>query len=62
MNLLITQSSSPGEVVIDPFMGSGSTGVAALRRGRRFAGCDSSEKGIEITRERLEECAQQNTE
>lgn len=44
MNLLITQSSSHGEVVIDPFLGSGSTGVAAVRNGRCFAGCDSTNK------------------
>ena len=38
--VLIGQSSQPGEVVADPFMGSGSVGVAALRLGRRFLGND----------------------
>lgn len=57
--VFITQSSSPGEVVIDPFMGSGSTGVAALRSERCFAGCDSSEKALETTKERLKECEEQ---
>lgn len=38
--ILIEQSSSPGEVVLDPFMGSASVGEAALRAGRRFIGGD----------------------
>ena len=49
VNLLIT----PGEVVVDPFMGSGSTGVAALRNGRLFAGCDIDQKAIGVATERL---------
>lgn len=40
--VLITQSSSPGDIVIDPFSGSGSVGEAALDLGRRFAGSDVS--------------------
>lgn len=38
--ILIEQSSSPGELVVDPFLGSGAVGKAALLTGRRFAGCD----------------------
>lgn len=44
LEILVRQSSAPGELVIDPFMGSGSTGVAALRHGRRFAGTDINER------------------
>lgn len=51
--ILITQSSSVGEVVADPFMGSGSTGVAALRSGRAFAGNDTSATAIDLARQRL---------
>jgi site-specific DNA-methyltransferase (adenine-specific) len=40
LSTLITQSSEPGDLVIDPFFGSGATGVAALELGRRFAGAD----------------------
>jgi site-specific DNA-methyltransferase (adenine-specific) len=51
--VLIRQSSAPGEIVGDPFMGSGSVGVAAVRLGRRFRGNDLSAKAIEVTRARL---------
>lgn len=50
---LITQSSTPGQLVIDPFMGSGSTGVAAVRNGRDFAGNDLSPDSIALARPRL---------
>ncbi|MFT3694408.1 MAG: site-specific DNA-methyltransferase [Kofleriaceae bacterium] len=50
---LITQSTEPGQLVIDPFMGSGSVGVAAISRGRDFMGNDLCEEAVEITRSRL---------
>lgn len=51
--VLINQSSSPGELVIDPFMGSGSVGVAALRLQRRFVGTDVSDNALQVAFERL---------
>ena len=51
--VLIEQSSSPGEIVIDPFMGTASAGVAAALGGRAFAGADISDKAITIAEERL---------
>jgi DNA modification methylase len=53
--VLITQSSEPGALVIDPFMGSGSTGVAAVRQRRNFAGNDLCAEAIDIARARLVE-------
>ena len=53
--VLITQSSEPGETVADPFMGSGSVGIAAVRNGRSFIGNDLCLEAVEITRERLVE-------
>ena len=44
--LLIRQSSQRGEVVCDPFMGSGTTAVAAGRYERSFIGCDLSDKAV----------------
>lgn len=51
--VLITQSTVPGELVADPFMGSGSVGVAALHAGRRFAGTDLNPEAARLTVERL---------
>lgn len=51
--VLIRQSSSVGDLVADPFMGSASTGVAALRLGRRFAGNDLSNSALDVATERL---------
>ena len=51
--VLVAQSTAPGELVIEPFMGSGSVGVAAANLGRRFAGSDLSADAVELTRTRL---------
>ena len=51
--VIIGQSSQPGEVVADPFMGSGSVGVAALRLGRRFIGTDLNPEAVQLTGQRL---------
>lgn len=51
---LILQSSEPGELVCDPFMGSGSVGEAALKHGRRFVGCDVATAAHDKARPRLE--------
>jgi site-specific DNA-methyltransferase (adenine-specific) len=51
--ILIRQSSAPGELVVDPFMGSGSVGVAATRLNRRFLGNDLSEAALAHARGRL---------
>lgn len=45
--------SRPGDVVLDPFTGAGTTGVAALRMGRRFVGIELSPAYVEIARRRL---------
>lgn len=47
----------PGGTVLDPFAGSGSTGVAALRAGRSFVGIELSEHYAAISHERLTEAA-----
>jgi len=53
LKVLVQQSSAPGEVVCDPFMGSGSTGEAALVLGRHFIGGDTSERAVELAQGRL---------
>jgi site-specific DNA-methyltransferase (adenine-specific) len=51
--VLVQQSSSVGDLVVDPFMGSASVGVAALNLGRRFWGNDVSDAAQVLARERL---------
>ena len=51
--VLVTQSSEAGELVVDPFCGSGSVGVAAARHRRNFAGNDLCVEAVDITRARL---------
>jgi site-specific DNA-methyltransferase (adenine-specific) len=51
--VLIGQSSQPGDVVADPFMGSGSVGVAAARLGRRFLGNDLNHEAVRLAEQRL---------
>ena len=50
---LISQSTEAGQLVIDPFMGSGSVGFAAISRGRNFMGNDLCKEAVDITRSRL---------
>jgi site-specific DNA-methyltransferase (adenine-specific) len=51
--VLIEQSTAPGEVVLDPFCGSGSVGVAAQTLGRRFIGADIADTAVTLTQSRL---------
>ena len=53
--VLIRQSTEPGQLVVDPFMGSGSVGVAAVTSGRSFAGNDLCREAVDITHKRLRE-------
>lgn len=52
---LVTSFTEPGEIVCDPFLGGGTTAIAALAQARRFAGCDIDTKAVETTRKRLED-------
>jgi site-specific DNA-methyltransferase (adenine-specific) len=59
--VLVRQSSQPGEVVIDPFMGSGSVGVAAAKLGRRFLGNDLNPEAVQVAARRLRELGASGT-
>lgn len=50
---LVNMSTHPGELVIDPFMGSGTTLVAARDDGRKAIGIEVDERYCEIAVERL---------
>jgi DNA modification methylase len=54
MEYLIKTYSQPGDLVCDPFMGSGTTAVAARNLGRCFIGCDLSHEYVEIARRRVQ--------
>lgn len=45
--------SNPGDLVMDPFLGSGTTAKVAYQTGRRFLGCDLSPEYVELTKRRL---------
>lgn len=53
---LIRTYTNPGDVVLDNTMGSGTTGVAALRTGRRFIGIELDEGYFKIAQERIGAC------
>lgn len=50
---LVEASSEPGQVVLDPFMGSGTTGVACKELDREFIGIELDENYFRIAEERL---------
>lgn len=49
----------PGEIVLDPFMGSGTTGVAAVQMGRKFIGIEIEPKYFDIACRRIKEAQRQ---
>jgi site-specific DNA-methyltransferase (adenine-specific) len=53
--ILIRQSTQAGELIVDPFMGSGSVGLAALTQGRSFVGNDICSEAVTISQQRLTE-------
>jgi site-specific DNA-methyltransferase (adenine-specific) len=50
---LILASSAPGQLVVDPFVGSGTTAVVAARLGRKWLAGDADARYVGLTRERL---------
>jgi site-specific DNA-methyltransferase (adenine-specific) len=58
---LILASSDPGDLVFDPFLGSGTTAVVAKKLGRHFAGVEIDEEYACLTQKRLELAEQDNT-
>lgn len=53
MEEYVRNSSTPGDVVLDPFMGSGTTGVACMRLGRKFVGIEIHEPFFDMAVARL---------
>lgn len=55
LELFIEQSTSENNIVLDCFMGSGSTSVACMNTGRRFVGIELEEKYFDIAKERIKD-------
>ena len=53
MLALVSDFTDPDDLILDPFAGSGTTGVAALRLGRRFIGVEKDEKYFQLACDRL---------
>ena len=51
---IVLCASMPGDLVVDPFNGSGTTGVAAVRNGRKYVGVEKSESFADMATMRLE--------
>lgn len=51
-----------GGLVLDPFMGSGSTGIAAIQESQRFVGIDMTEHYVDIARRRIQDHCEQPAE
>lgn len=51
---LVADFTQPGQTICDPFMGSGTTGVAALQLGRRFVGIEQNERWFDLSCRRVE--------
>lgn len=59
MAWLVETYTNIGDTVLDPFMGSGTTGVACVQTGRNFIGCEIEPQYFEIARKRIAEAQQQ---
>ncbi len=53
LDRIVRASTNPGEMVLDPFVGSGTTGAAAVRNGRRFIGIDANAEYLDLAFKRI---------
>lgn len=52
---IILASTNEGDLILDPFLGSGTTGVCALKLNRKFIGIEKDENFIEIAKKRIQD-------
>jgi site-specific DNA-methyltransferase (adenine-specific) len=55
MEFLVKSYSNEGDIIIDPFMGSGTTGVAAIQSGRTFIGIEQEKNYFDIACKRIKQ-------
>jgi len=58
LHRVLLASSRPGDLVLDPFCGTGTTGIAAVALGRRFTGIELNPAFAALAAERLRQAAQ----
>jgi site-specific DNA-methyltransferase (adenine-specific) len=61
MRYFVRLITPPNGVVLDPFLGSGTTGVAAMLEGFRFVGVDMEKEYVDIAQKRIEFVLKQGT-
>lgn len=61
MHDLLVLFTNADEICVDPFMGSGTTGVAAMQLGRKFIGIEIEEKYFDIACTRIENAQRQES-
>lgn len=61
MEWILTQLTKVGQTVADPYMGSGSTGVAAVKMQRQFIGCELSPAYFDIACKRIDDAQRQGS-
>ena len=59
MKKLLLDFTQPGDTILDPFMGSGTTGVACVQTGRNFIGIEIDERYYAIAQRRIKDALQQ---
>ncbi len=55
LKMIVLASTRPGDLVLDPFTGSSTTGLAAFRFGREFIGIDNEKKYLDLSIKRFED-------
>lgn len=58
---IVLASTNPGDVIIDPFTGSSTTGIAATKHGRKFVGIDMEKDYLELSKKRYDEAMKAKT-
>lgn len=59
MGEIIADFTQPGQLICDPFCGSGSTGVAAVKHGRGFVGIEQNERWFDLSCKRISDALKQ---